>query len=276
MIPSRPPRRNRDWHHASALLPWLLLAGCAGTGAPPPAPPKATLPPVRLAQNPETPTPPDAPDRPDFYQVRPGETLSAIAKANNLAPEQLAAWNRITRPNQLRAGQKLRLTPPGTPAAPNRKNPAVASEPSLAPVELPSPPPPTNLPDTPLASGWVWPHPGRILTYFGRVGALDNPGIDIAVTPGDPVLAASDGVVAYANPGLTNFGNMILLRHRNAFMSTYAHLDKILVKPGQSVKAGETIALAGQSGVTVSPRLHFEIRRSIAPHNPLLYLPRKD
>ncbi|MBF0215128.1 MAG: M23 family metallopeptidase, partial [Magnetococcales bacterium] len=123
---------------------------------------------------------------------------------------------------------------------------------------------------------WIWPHSGRIITRFGQMGALNNPGIDIAATPGDPIVAAADGVVAYADQGITTFGNMILLRHGGSFMSAYAHLQKIMVKKGQAVKAGETIALAGQSGITVSPRLHFEIRRSIAPQNPLQYLPRRD
>ncbi|MBF0165052.1 MAG: M23 family metallopeptidase [Magnetococcales bacterium] len=180
-------------------------------------------------------------------------------------------------------------TPTNAIPKPAETTPARIPPPSLAMREKPVFPDLPPAPDTaPGSDGtfkalspnpparWIWPHSGRIISRFGQFGARRNTGIDIAANPGDPVVAAADGVVAYADQGLATFGNMVLLRHGGTFMTTYAHVQKILVKQGQAVRAGETIALAGQSGVTVSPRLHFEIRRSIEPQNPLEYLPKRD
>ncbi|MBF0454762.1 MAG: peptidoglycan DD-metalloendopeptidase family protein [Magnetococcales bacterium] len=122
---------------------------------------------------------------------------------------------------------------------------------------------------------WVWPHKGRLISKFGRRGQLRNNGIDIAVQVGDPVRATADGIVAYADSGLPGYGNMILLRHGGSYMTAYGYVNQILVRRGQQIKAGERIALAGQSGHATSPRLHFEIRNRIKPLNPLRYLPSK-
>ncbi|MBF0190480.1 MAG: M23 family metallopeptidase [Magnetococcales bacterium] len=359
--------RGRPWMGGIGVL--LLLSGCSGTGAPPP-PETAnhSAAPVRMVKGPplaadlapeppnQTRTPPPPAGKATSYAVRPGDTLWAIATAHNIDVEQLATWNRITNPDQLTVGQRLRVIPPGTEPFPaarpvsswppppdtatsddktessnkpapsdktessNKPAPSdsaeAASKPDSRPPPLPGKPgprlwddPPGTIPPPSLAlrdppprpdptpdqedtlgsapaqarplspnapAYWVWPHPGRVIGRFGQVGALRNTGIDIAAKPGDPVLAAADGMVAYADQGLSTFGNMVLLRHGGSFMTAYAHLQKIMVKKGQNVRAGETIALAGQSGVTVSPRLHFEIRRSIAPQNPLQYLPKRD
>ncbi len=122
---------------------------------------------------------------------------------------------------------------------------------------------------------WIWPHNGRIISRFGKFGARQNTGIDINAKPGDPIVAAASGVVAYADKGVTGYGNMILLRHDGAFMTAYAHIDKILVNRGDSIRIGQIIALSGQTGITQSPRLHFEIRQRITPVNPLNYLPKR-
>ncbi|MBF0614544.1 MAG: peptidoglycan DD-metalloendopeptidase family protein [Magnetococcales bacterium] len=263
----------RSWL-VGILAPVVLMSGCTGNGAPAQVSDRtaATSPP-RLEQ-PDPPTTLERPgqkNRKSWHTVRSGETLWAIATMYNLEVEELAAWNRISRPDQLRAGQRLRIAPPGGIAAPVKPD-----KPTLAAPDSPLPPSAQARPVPGAPSIWVWPHSGPIIARFGQIGPMRNPGIDIAVTPGDRVVAAADGVVAYADQGLTNFGNMILLRHGSSFMSAYAHLERILVRQGQSVRAGETIALAGQTGVTPSPRLHFEIRRSIAPQNPLIYLPRRE
>ncbi|MBF0271664.1 MAG: M23 family metallopeptidase [Magnetococcales bacterium] len=345
--------RRGTWIGGIGLL--FLLSGCSGTGAPPPreagngsaAPVRVVKgPPLAadLAPEPQTQPPPPQPGREILYAVRPGDTLWAIATGHNIDVEQLATWNRITNPDQLTVGQRLRVTPPGQaprpplpppviakpdmtnkpetasrpePETASRPEPEMASRPEPDRPTLPDKPaprlweePPGTIPPPSLAlrnplprpdptagrdtslppqtytqaqplspyppAYWVWPHTGRVIGRFGQMGALRNTGIDIAANPGDPIVAAADGVVAYADQGLTTFGNMVLLRHGGSFMTAYAHLQKIMVRKGQSVRAGETIALAGQSGVTVSPRLHFEIRRSIAPQNPLQYLPKRD
>lgn len=120
---------------------------------------------------------------------------------------------------------------------------------------------------------WLWPVNGKILKTFGRRGATRNTGIDIAAKVGQHVKASADGVVAYADDALAGYGKLILLRHGGSFMSAYAHNDKILVKRGDMVRAGETIARAGTTGRAKSPRVHFELRKSIKPLNPLKYLP---
>ncbi|MBF0380318.1 MAG: M23 family metallopeptidase [Magnetococcales bacterium] len=124
-------------------------------------------------------------------------------------------------------------------------------------------------------SKWLWPHKGRIINRFGRRGQQRNNGIDIAVRVGDPVRAAADGIVAYADSGLPGYGKMILLRHGGSYMTAYGYINQILVRRGQPIKAGERIALAGQSGHATTPRLHFEIRHKVKPLNPLKRLPKK-
>ncbi|MBF0357471.1 MAG: peptidoglycan DD-metalloendopeptidase family protein [Magnetococcales bacterium] len=124
-------------------------------------------------------------------------------------------------------------------------------------------------------SSWLWPHSGKIINRFGRRGQQRNNGIDIAVRVGDPVRAAADGIVAYADSGLPGYGKMILLRHGGSFMTAYGYVNQILVRRGQPVKSGERIALAGQSGHAQTPRLHFEIRHRVKPLNPLHRLPKR-
>ncbi|MBF0446028.1 MAG: M23 family metallopeptidase [Magnetococcales bacterium] len=121
---------------------------------------------------------------------------------------------------------------------------------------------------------WLWPHKGKVINRFGRRGQQRNNGIDIAVRVGDPVRAAADGIVAYADSGLPGYGKMILLRHGGSYMTAYGYINQILVRRGQPIKAGERIALAGQSGHASTPRLHFEIRRKVKPLNPLKHLPK--
>ncbi|HIJ82717.1 MAG: LysM protein [Magnetococcales bacterium] len=123
---------------------------------------------------------------------------------------------------------------------------------------------------------WVWPHSGKVIGRFGKQGARQNNGIDIGVNEGDPVVASADGIVAYADDSLPGYGNLILLRHGGFFTTAYAHNEKILVKRGQAVRSGEKIALAGKSGGTKQPQVHFELRHHIKPLNPLQYLSKRN
>lgn len=99
-----------------------------------------------------------------------------------------------------------------------------------------------------------------------------NKGIDIAGNEGDPVLAASDGQVVYSGSGLRGYGNLVIIKHTDDYISAYAHNRQILVKQGQTVKRGQQIAELGKSDAEV-PKLHFEIRRQGKPVDPLKYLP---
>ncbi|MBF0179324.1 MAG: M23 family metallopeptidase [Magnetococcales bacterium] len=264
--------RKKPW--LTLLLPTLLL-GCAGPiGA---APPEAA--PARVAVGP--PLAGDLapkqrqmqPAKGDHYVVQPGDTLWAIATAHNLDLELLAEWNRIDKPEQIKLGDRLRITPPPTPARPGRqppKKPILKTEPPEPDTRTPLAKP---VPQAPLPREWLWPHEGRIITRFGPQGLQRSTGIDLEVAPGDAILASADGVVAYAGGGAPGLGNILLLRHGGPYMTAYGHLQKFLVKRGESVTAGQEIAKAGQSGITPSPRLHFEIRHGIRPVNPVLYLP---
>jgi murein DD-endopeptidase MepM/ murein hydrolase activator NlpD len=118
-----------------------------------------------------------------------------------------------------------------------------------------------------------WPVRGRVIAGFGpKPNGLQNDGINLAVPEGTPVKAAEDGVVAYAGNELKGYGNLVLLRHSNGFVTAYAHASEILVKKGDVIKRGQTIAKSGQTGSVTAPQLHFEIRKGSTPVDPAQYL----
>jgi len=119
------------------------------------------------------------------------------------------------------------------------------------------------------ASDWIWPVNGRVIDKFDE---KRNKGIGIAGKEGDPVVASADGQVVYSGSGLRGYGNLVILKHNDDFISAYAHNRQILVKQGQMVKRGQRIAEVGRSDTT-QPKLHFEIRRQGKPVDPLAYLP---
>ena len=121
---------------------------------------------------------------------------------------------------------------------------------------------------------YLWPVKGKILSKYGLLAkGLRNDGINISANKGDPVFASKDGKVVYAGNEIQAFGNLILIKHYDNKTTAYAHLDKIKVKKGQTVKKGEVIAAIGNSGKVSKPQLHFELRDSNGPLNPLKYLP---
>lgn len=200
------------------------------------------------------------------YIVKPGDTLYKIAQSQGVDVATLISLNGISDPSQLKVGQSLRISGTGSPAPavprpsttpPAPVTPAVPSEP-VAPA-------PAN--DARLIS-WSWPASGKVIQGFNA----NTKGIDIAGAVGDPVLAAASGKVMYAGNGVRGLGNLILLGHSDGFITAYAHNQSLLVKTGQQVSKGAKIAAIGQTDTT-SPRLHFEIRRSGTPVNPLSYLP---
>ncbi|MCS2609725.1 peptidoglycan DD-metalloendopeptidase family protein [Halomonas dongshanensis] len=118
---------------------------------------------------------------------------------------------------------------------------------------------------------WQWPADGRVVGEFGQGGTI-TAGIDIAAEKGQPVKAAGPGIVVYAGSGVRGYGNLILLKHNDQYLSAYAHNDSLRVSENDVVEAGEVIATVGDSDAE-SPRLHFEVRRDGQPQNPLDYLP---
>ncbi len=126
--------------------------------------------------------------------------------------------------------------------------------------------------DTPVAVGdlrFAWPLNGRVISYFGTTANGErNDGINIAATTGEPIHAAADGTVSYAGNDLKSYGNLVLIRHGDNYVTAYAHADRILVNRGDHVAKGQVIGYAGDTGDVSSPQLHFEIRRGVHPINP--------
>ena len=115
-----------------------------------------------------------------------------------------------------------------------------------------------------------WPVKGRVIAGFGpKPNGQQNDGINLAVPEGTPVKAAEDGVVAYAGNELKGYGNLVLVRHPNGYVTAYAHAKELLVKRGDQVKRGQVIAKSGQTGNVDAPQLHFEVRKGPAPLDPM-------
>ena len=227
--------------------------------------------------------------------VRQGETLYRIATRHGISPLDLAMWNRIAPPYTIYPGQRLRLTPPAP-----RRDPPPAARPSTPPVAGPRPstpsparpqPPATRPPastggrpgnqTTPppappaaaAAFAWRWPADGNLIGRF-VAGDPTRQGIGIAGAAGSPVRAAADGVVVYSGSGLVGYGELIIVKHDEQWLSAYGHNRARLVNEGQRVRAGEQIAEMGRSGAA-RDMLHFEIRFNGRPQDPLAYLPKR-
>jgi murein DD-endopeptidase MepM/ murein hydrolase activator NlpD len=130
----------------------------------------------------------------------------------------------------------------------------------------------TSLPSR-TGRAFLWPVKGQVISDFGpKGGGLHNDGINIAATQGTPIRAAENGVVVYAGNELRGFGNLLLLRHADGWMTAYAHADELLVSRGHQVRRGQVIARVGASGNVSAPQIHFEIRRGSRAVNPRDYL----
>lgn len=154
--------------------------------------------------------------------------------------------------------------PPPAPAAPAaaQATPAPAPQTAAAPAPVQAPPPKSG-------KGFIWPARGEVIWEFGASGkGVFNDGINISVPKGSPVVAAEDGVVVYAGNELRGYGNMLLIKHADGWVSQYAHNDQLLVKRGELVKRGQKISLSGDSGGVGQPQLHFELRQGGRPVDP--------
>ncbi len=211
------------------------------------------------------------------YVVKAGDTLYGIALDHGLDYKDLARWNGIGPGYMIRVGQRLRLGPKRRRRASRRALPqataqrAARTEASRPPSSVPQAPAPGTAAATDAALGWQWPAQGKIIGGFDA--AQGHKGIDIAGTTGEPVYASAAGYVVSCGDGLHGYGNLVIIKHNNAYLSAYAHNSKLLVAEGQRVAKGQEIAEMGDSGAQ-HVELHFEIRRFGQPVNPLDYLPK--
>jgi murein DD-endopeptidase MepM/ murein hydrolase activator NlpD len=226
---------------------------------------------------------------PGVHVVVPGETLSKISRLYGKPVSALAKANNSPESARLNVGDRLVIPGVRTSAAKAKLIPAVAdATPAPSPQGEPSPSASVFTPvaETPAANDpsktaegtgslpkFRWPANGRVITAFGpTTNGQQNDGINIAVPENTPVKAAEDGVVAYAGNELKGYGNLVLVRHPNGYVTAYAHAKELLVKRGDQVKRGQIIARAGQSGNVNAPQLHFEIRKGASPVDPTKFL----
>lgn len=247
--------------------------------------------------------------RPGYYTVKPGDTIYHISLDNGQNWKDLARWNNLENPNVIEVGKVLRVVPPeagvttdgvvvrpvnsqnnpttstgtmtsvgttgGVQTSPPlaTANPATPATPTPTQAATPNPPFPSSTSTSAESStenpSFIWPSSGKIIATFDE---SKNKGIDIAGKLGDPVLAAADGKIVYSGSGLRGYGNLLIIKHNNTYLSAYAHNQTILVKEDQSVKQGQKIAEVGSSDAD-QPVLHFEIRKYGKPVDPLKWLP---
>lgn len=238
--------------------------------------------------------------KPGYYTIKPGDTLLRIGLETGQSYKDIARWNSLDNPNKIEVGQVIRVVAPVEPAAVvvgkavptavvtasplpaqtataparNTSAPAVAAAPAKAasaPVSAPTPvaaaasSAPANDDDV----GFIWPASGAVVGSFDDA---KNKGIDIGGKEGDTVLAAADGKVVYAGSSLRGYGNLIILKHNNVYLTAYAHNKVLLVKEDQTVKKGQKIAEMGNSDAD-RVKLHFEVRKQGKPVDPTKYLP---
>jgi murein DD-endopeptidase MepM/ murein hydrolase activator NlpD len=238
---------------------------------------------------------------PSVHVVNRGDTLLSIAHRNHVPVAELAKANNIEPSAKLKLGAKLTVpgartaavAPAGTPAAvavaqpaaalapPATKMAAAGAQPQSARLAQATTTPEDTKVESPVkaaeATGALptfrWPVRGKVITSYGaKTNGKSNDGINLAVPEGTPVKAAEDGVVAYSGNELKGYGNLVLVRHSNGYVTAYAHASELLVKRGDTIKRGQIIAKSGQSGEVGSPQLHFEIRKGSSPVDPLQFL----
>lgn len=220
--------------------------------------------------------------KPGYYTVKPGDTMIRIGLEQGQNWRDIVRWNGIENPNLIEVGQVLRVVPPQADAT------ALASQP-VAPVKVETKPldarpaagvapaasAPVTAPPAAVAAqaddepAWAWPSSGAVLAGFEEG---KQKGLAIAGKAGDPVLAAADGRVVYAGSGLRGYGNLVIVKHNNTYLSAYAHNQALLVKEDQAVRRGQKIAEMGSSDAE-RVQLHFEIRRQGKPVDPARLLP---
>ena len=194
------------------------------------------------------------------HSVRTGETLFTIGWRYGEDPRDLARWNRLENASLIYPGQVIRLTPPA-----GERRSSSSSAPKTATGR------PLPLIPTQPAPPWSWPVTGKVSVEFGKRPGTGT-GILIDGTAGQSVKAAANGTVVYSGSGLIGYGELIIVKHNDTYLSAYGYNASLLVREGQVTKKGQKIATMGE-GPGGKPRLHFEIRRNGKPVNPRQYLP---
>ena len=200
------------------------------------------------------------------YVVRKGDSLYSIAFRYGLDYKSLARINGVRSPYTIYVDQLIRLRV--SAKSPKKDSAPVATQSSTRPPSKVSKAPPAP---SALVASWRWPLKGEVVNRFSLAQPV-NKGIDIAGDIGDTVRAAADGVVVYAGGNLRGYGQLVIVKHNDSFLSAYGNNEKMLVKEGEKVKAGKSIARVGKTAANVE-MLHFEIRRDGKPVDPLRYLP---
>jgi lipoprotein NlpD len=277
-----------------------LLAACASPARHAPVEDRSAARPAPAVQPPPLQPPPGIENagKPGYYAVKPGDTLIHIALDSGQNWRDIARWNNLDDPNRIEIGQVLRVVPPASEVAvatprgvntptvePRPLKPAAPASGASAPASVPAAPPappssgaasvgamvaPLPSPREPGEElAWQWPASGPVIQRFDEARSK---GIGIAGKAGDPVYAAADGKVVYAGSGLRGYGNLVIIKHNNTYLTAYAHNQALLVKEEQSVKRGQKIAEMGSTDAD-RVELHFEIRKQGKPVDPLALLP---
>jgi lipoprotein NlpD len=235
--------------------------------------------------------------KPGYYTVRPGDTLFRIALDSGQNWRDVQSWNNMANPNAIEVGQVLRVAPPvaattatvaptavattgaatvspiTTTGVVSRPLTASSTASTSSATTAAATPAPATTPDA--APGdeleFIWPAKGQLVATFDEA---KNKGVSIAGRLGDPVVAAASGRVVYAGAGLRGYGNLIILKHNNTYLTAYAHNQALLVREDQAVRQGQKIAEMGSSDAD-RVKLHFEVRRLGKPVDPLEHLPKQ-
>jgi murein DD-endopeptidase MepM/ murein hydrolase activator NlpD len=276
------------------VIPRYTQAAVASAPAPAPVQRQQVAPPVAAPKPVATVASPAG--NPGVHVVAPGETLSKISRLYGKPVTEIAKANNIQTTGKLNVGDRLVIPGVRVSAAKPKLTPVVAqanaqAKPAVAVVaKEPEPVQTVSLASTaseaPAANDatksadgtgslpkFRWPANGRVIAAYGPTpNGQQNDGINIALPENTPVKAAEDGVIAYAGNELKGYGNLVLVRHPNGYVTAYAHAKELLVKRGDQVKRGQVIARSGQTGNVNAPQLHFEIRKGAAPLDPTKFL----
>jgi len=201
-------------------------------------------------------------ERAQTYTVKRGDTLYAIAWRHKVDWQDLARWNGIRRDYVIHPGQVLKLYASRTSRASARPAPATASARQAAPARAPSGPP----------LQWQWPVSGGTATLTSRPNG--GQGLTVSGQRGEDIRAAAAGHVVYTGSGLLGYGQLVILKHNETYLSAYGHTQSVAVSEGDAVAAGQRIATMG-AGPQGDAMLYFEIRVNGAPGNPLSFLPQR-
>ena len=249
----------------------------------------------RVAAKPAQPAPaisaPATSGHAHVHTVAPGETLMKVSRTYKVPLTTLAKANNIAPHTQVKIGDQLTITGVRAQAAPAAATVAQSQpKPATVPVQQKvaaaqptqtaraitpavDPAPDTKTITSATMPTFRWPVRGRVINGFGpKTAGAQNDGINVAVPEGTPIKAAEDGVVAYAGNELKSYGNLVLIRHSNGYVTAYAHASEITVKRDEPIKRGQVIGKSGQTGGVSAPQLHFEIRKGSSPVDPMPYL----